>query len=386
MKNDRSTDGSRMMKPSIPARYGDEIWYMMITRVPMIPCAMAVAWYNRAKLNDMYVPILIIFALYFLLNILWFYTWGVLDQVRFAQVLSQPGKVVSSTLLSIHRSIWPVIGRGGKDVDENHGVLQQCFALLQMFADLVFLTIVCMMSGGLQSYFLIAYLIVITYGSLILDLRSSLRLQFLNVVLPYHARIKSDVRVQVFFTPIIVLVWFLPIVLSPWAKDAFVPGSGDLHENSRIFLFFLLAFGTEVVVNLARQKREAEKDKSVKRFQIISEIRRNAISTVHPDELLSRSVQHIYNILEPDHTSILVADLENNQVFVKAQAGRFLVANEYRQSITRGIVGEVLSSGESLLVNNVRNHPYYKDVTYLFTRTATQSCVCRYRPRRVFLE
>jgi diguanylate cyclase (GGDEF)-like protein/putative nucleotidyltransferase with HDIG domain len=109
--------------------------------------------------------------------------------------------------------------------------------------------------------------------------------------------------------------------------------------------------GSEVVVALenARLFRE-ERAKSL-RLTLLNNVSRNVITTLNPDEMLTRISDELEQGTEYSHIGIALLDYSSKEIVVQAEAGRRRGALARRLSLDGNIVGHVARTGQMAVVN-----------------------------------
>jgi two-component system NtrC family sensor kinase len=102
-------------------------------------------------------------------------------------------------------------------------------------------------------------------------------------------------------------------------------------------------------------------EKRYSQLTLINEVGRLATSILDLDEMMHRVARAIQTGFNYYNVALFLLDESHHEVVMRAVAGGFedIAPRSYRQSVDEGIVGWVVSTGQSLLANDVRKEPLY---------------------------
>lgn len=123
-----------------------------------------------------------------------------------------------------------------------------------------------------------------------------------------------------------------------------------VFDDGHLELMRVLAGEATIALENARLFR-GEQSKS-RHLALLNAISRNAITTLNPDEMLSRMTSDLENGLSYSHIGIGVLDYAAKQVVIQAEAGKRREALGRKIGLGEGMVGRVARSGERMVVRD----------------------------------
>lgn len=135
-----------------------------------------------------------------------------------------------------------------------------------------------------------------------------------------------------------------------------------IDEIEELALLELLSTRLVTEVEKARLLEEAQHRE--RRQQALVEIISHITSTLDRDELLRRIMAHACELLDVEATSIWLRDDQNNELVLHLASGHGRERVESRRvPIGHGIIGHVVDTGETVVVNDVsRDERFYRKI------------------------
>jgi diguanylate cyclase (GGDEF)-like protein/putative nucleotidyltransferase with HDIG domain len=115
-------------------------------------------------------------------------------------------------------------------------------------------------------------------------------------------------------------------------------------------LELLRVLASEAVIAIENARLFSEEQKKSRQLSLINSISNRAITTLDPDEMLSKIALEIEKELPYDHIGIAVLDYAAKELAVKAEAGSRREALGRRIPLGDGLIGQVARSGERATV------------------------------------
>ena len=119
----------------------------------------------------------------------------------------------------------------------------------------------------------------------------------------------------------------------------------NLYDEGHLEIMRVLASEASIAIENARLFRE-EQTKS-RHLSLLNNISRHAITTLNPEEMLSRIAEQLERGLAFDHIGIALLDYASKEVVVQAEAGRRRGALDRRLALGDSIVGKVARTGRT---------------------------------------
>jgi diguanylate cyclase (GGDEF)-like protein/putative nucleotidyltransferase with HDIG domain len=125
----------------------------------------------------------------------------------------------------------------------------------------------------------------------------------------------------------------------------------NLYDEGHLEMMRVLASEASIAIENARLFRE-EQTKS-RHLALLNNISRHAITTLNPEEMLSRVAEQLERGLAFDHVGIGLLDYTTKEVIIQAEAGRRRGALGRRLPLGESIVGKVARSGQTCVARNL---------------------------------
>jgi len=125
----------------------------------------------------------------------------------------------------------------------------------------------------------------------------------------------------------------------------------NLYDEGHLELMRVLASEASIAIENARLFRE-EQTKS-RHLALLNNISRHAITTLNPEEMLSKVAEQLERGLAFDHVGIGLLDYATKEVIIQAEAGRRRGALGRRLPLGESIVGRVARSGQTCVERNL---------------------------------
>lgn len=125
----------------------------------------------------------------------------------------------------------------------------------------------------------------------------------------------------------------------------------NLYDEGHLEMMRVLASEASIAIENARLFRE-EQTKS-RHLALLNNISRNAITTLNPEEMLSRVAEQLERGLSFDHVGIGLLDYASKEVVIQAEAGCRRGALGRRLPLGESIVGKVARSGQICVERNL---------------------------------
>jgi diguanylate cyclase (GGDEF)-like protein/putative nucleotidyltransferase with HDIG domain len=125
----------------------------------------------------------------------------------------------------------------------------------------------------------------------------------------------------------------------------------NLYDEGHLEMMRVLASEASIAIENARLFRE-EQTKS-RHLALLNNISRHAITTLNPEEMLSRVAEQLERGLSFDHVGIGLLDYATKEVIIQAEAGRRRGALGRRLPLGESIVGKVARSGQICVARNL---------------------------------
>lgn len=125
----------------------------------------------------------------------------------------------------------------------------------------------------------------------------------------------------------------------------------NLYDEGHLELMRVLASEASIAIENARLFRE-EQTKS-RHLALLNNISRHAITTLNPEEMLSRVAEQLERGLAFDHVGIGLLDYATKEVIIQAEAGRRRGALGRRLPLGESIIGRVARSGQTCVERNL---------------------------------
>jgi len=125
-----------------------------------------------------------------------------------------------------------------------------------------------------------------------------------------------------------------------------------VFDEGHVELLRVLASEATVAIDNARLF--AEEQKKSRQLTLINNVSSHAISTMNPEEMLTKIAAEIENGLTYDHIGIATLDYSSKELMIQAEAGPRRDAIGRRILLGEGLVGQVARSGQITTVQEVK--------------------------------
>jgi diguanylate cyclase (GGDEF)-like protein/putative nucleotidyltransferase with HDIG domain len=129
----------------------------------------------------------------------------------------------------------------------------------------------------------------------------------------------------------------------------------SMHERAfdegHVELLRVLA--SEAVVAIENARLFSQEQKKSRQLTLINNVSSHAITTLNPEEMLSKIVAEIESAVAYDHIGIAILDYSSKELVVQAEAGARRDALGRHITIGEGVIGQAARSGQTVIVNEV---------------------------------
>ena len=117
----------------------------------------------------------------------------------------------------------------------------------------------------------------------------------------------------------------------------------------------LRVLASEAGIAIENARLFAEEQKRSQQLMLINNISSHAITTLNPDEMLSKIASEIGNSLAYDHIGIAILDYSAKELVIQAEAGTRRDVLGKRVSLGEGLIGQVARTGQIAKVREASN-------------------------------
>jgi len=117
----------------------------------------------------------------------------------------------------------------------------------------------------------------------------------------------------------------------------------------------LRVLASEAGIAIENARLFAEEQKRSQQLMLINNISSHAITTLNPDEMLTKIASEIGNSLAYDHIGIAILDYSAKELVIQAEAGARRDAMGKRVSLGEGLIGQVARTGQIAKVREASN-------------------------------
>jgi len=121
-------------------------------------------------------------------------------------------------------------------------------------------------------------------------------------------------------------------------------------------LEMMRVLASEMVIALENARLFREEQAKSRRLTLFNNISRNIITTLNPDEMLSKIAEELDHMLEYSHMGIGLLDYSAKEIVIQAEAGKRKGALGRRLSLDGNIVGRVARTGQMAVVSYDGQH------------------------------
>jgi diguanylate cyclase (GGDEF)-like protein/putative nucleotidyltransferase with HDIG domain len=142
----------------------------------------------------------------------------------------------------------------------------------------------------------------------------------------------------------------VPLIL----RDEAVGAVGVYSKEERTFdeghVELLRVLASEAAVAIENARLFSEEQKKSRQLSLINTVSKHAITTLDPEEMLSKITLEIEKDLSYDHIGIATLDYSSKELVVKAEAGSRRAALGLHIPLGEGLIGRVARTGEAAAV------------------------------------
>jgi len=115
----------------------------------------------------------------------------------------------------------------------------------------------------------------------------------------------------------------------------------------------LRVLASEAAISIENARLFSEEQKKSRQLTLINNVSSHAITTLNPEEMLSKIAREIEHGLTYDHIGIAILDYSAKELVVQAEAGSRRDALGRRLMLGEGLVGQVARSGQMTIIREV---------------------------------
>ncbi len=145
----------------------------------------------------------------------------------------------------------------------------------------------------------------------------------------------------------------VPLVLYDRAIGVMAVHSAQERAFDEGHVELLRVLSSEAGIAIENARLFAEQQKKSRHLMLLNNISSHAITTLNPEEMLSKIAAEIENGLTYDHIGIAIIDYSAKELVIQAEAGQRRDAQGRRILLGEGLVGQVARSGQMAIVREV---------------------------------
>ena len=145
----------------------------------------------------------------------------------------------------------------------------------------------------------------------------------------------------------------VPLVLYDRAIGVMAVHSQQERAFDEGHVELLRVLASEAGIAIENARLFAEEQKKSRQLMLLNNISGHAITTLNPDEMLTKIAGEIENALSYDHIGIAILDYSAKELMIQAEAGSRRDAVGRRIVLGEGLVGHVARSGQMEIVREV---------------------------------
>ncbi len=142
----------------------------------------------------------------------------------------------------------------------------------------------------------------------------------------------------------------VPLILYDRAVGVLAVHSRQERVFDEGHLELLRVLASEAGIAIENARLFSEEQKKSRHLTLINNVSSHAITTLNPDEMLSKIAQEIENSLAYEHIGIAILDYGTKELVIQAEAGRRRDAAGRRIGLGEGMIGQVARSGQVSMV------------------------------------
>lgn len=145
----------------------------------------------------------------------------------------------------------------------------------------------------------------------------------------------------------------VPLIMYDRAIGVVAVHSQQVRAFDEGHVELLRVLASEAGIAIENARLFSEEQKKSRQLTLLNNISRHAITTLNPEEMLSKIAQEIESALTYDHIGIAVLDYSAKELVIQAEAGKRRDAVGRHILIGEGLVGHVARSGKMAVVPEV---------------------------------
>ncbi|MGH9706604.1 MAG: diguanylate cyclase, partial [Candidatus Acidiferrales bacterium] len=145
----------------------------------------------------------------------------------------------------------------------------------------------------------------------------------------------------------------VPLIMYDRAIGVVAVHSQQVRAFDEGHVELLRVLASEAGIAIENARLFSEEQKKSRQLTLLNNISRHAITTLNPEEMLSKIAQEIESALTYDHIGIAVLDYSAKELVIQAEAGKRRDAVGRHILIGEGLVGQVARSGKMAVVPEV---------------------------------
>jgi diguanylate cyclase (GGDEF)-like protein/putative nucleotidyltransferase with HDIG domain len=147
----------------------------------------------------------------------------------------------------------------------------------------------------------------------------------------------------------------VPLVAYDHAIGAMAVFSQQEHAFDEGHLELLRVLASEASIAIENARLLAEERTKARHLSLLNSISRNAIATLHPDEMLAKIAEQLEKGLTYDHIGIGVLEYTTRDILIQAEAGKRRGAAGQRIPLGTGLIGNVARDGQMAIFSSTIN-------------------------------
>jgi diguanylate cyclase (GGDEF)-like protein/putative nucleotidyltransferase with HDIG domain len=145
----------------------------------------------------------------------------------------------------------------------------------------------------------------------------------------------------------------VPLILYDRAFGVMAVYSSQERAFDEGHVELLRVLASEAAIAIENARLFVEEQKKSRQLTLLNNISSHAITTLNPEEMLSKIAAEIENGLIYDHIGIAILDYSTKELVIQAESGSRRDAVGRRVLLGEGLVGQVARSGQMAMVNEV---------------------------------
>ncbi|MFZ3330982.1 MAG: diguanylate cyclase [Candidatus Acidiferrales bacterium] len=145
----------------------------------------------------------------------------------------------------------------------------------------------------------------------------------------------------------------VPLILYNQAIGAMAVHSQQERAFDEGHVELLRVLASEAAVAIENARLFSEEQKKSRQLTLVNNVSSHAITTLNPEEMLTKISAEIENALAYDHIGIAILDYSSKELVIQAEAGARRDALGRRIFLGEGLVGHVARAGQMAMVTEV---------------------------------